>query len=71
MSSSNYLLSTNYVDRVSMYMSGDNFYFKFGKSPDLINIAPYQGNGYESEYYFEKFQNKAIEVVEKRLPRRI
>lgn len=68
MSSSNYLLSTNYVDRVSMYMSGDNFFFKFGKSPDLINIAPYQGNGYESEYYFEKFQNKAIEVVEKRFP---
>lgn len=69
MSSSNHFLSTNYIDRISIYMSGDNFYFKFGKSPDIINIASYQGNGYESKYYFEKFQNKAFETVEKRFPK--
>ena len=68
LNSPNRLLTTNYVDRIAIYMSGHNFYFKYGKSPDLINIAPYEGNAYESKYYYEKFQNKAYEAIERRFP---
>lgn len=66
--SPNRMLTTNYTDRIAMYMSGDNYYFKFGKSPDFINIVPYQGNEFESEYYFKKYQNTVYKTVERKFP---
>lgn len=68
LNSPNRLLTTNYVDRIAIYMSGHNFYFKYSKSPDLINIAPYEGNAYESKYYYDKFKDKAYETIERRFP---
>lgn len=66
--SPNRMLTTNYTDRIAMYMSGDNYYFKFGKSPDFLNIVPYQGNEYESEYYFKKYQKTVYKTVERKFP---
>ncbi|MBC8487307.1 MAG: hypothetical protein H8D45_14855, partial [Bacteroidetes bacterium] len=68
MNSSDQIITTNYLDRVAMYLSGDNYYFKFGKNPDFLNIVPYQGNEFESDYYFNKFKDDIFEIVEKKFP---
>lgn len=68
MNSPNQIMTTNYLDRVAMYLSGDNYYFKFGKNPDFLNIVPYQGNEFESDYYFNKFKDEIYEIVEKKFP---
>jgi len=62
------IITTNYLDRVSMYLSGEYYYLKNGKSPDFMTIAPYQGNEFESEYFFEKYQKPIYEIVEKKFP---
>ena len=68
MNSQNPMIITNYMDKVAMYISGDNYYFKFGKNPDYLSIVPYQGNEFESEYYFQKYQNPIYEIIEKKFP---
>jgi len=68
MNSKNRMIITNYTDKIAMYMSGDNYYFKFGKNPDLLTIVPYQGNEFESEYYYQKYQSPVYEVLESKFP---
>lgn len=68
MNNSNFLLTTNYLDRISLYLKGDNFYFKHGKSPDMLYLASYMGNDYESDYYHLKFKDDIYEVVENKFP---
>lgn len=68
MSSSSNLLTTSYLDRISYYLKGDNFYFKCGKKPDMLYFASYMGNDFESEYFYLKFKDNIFEVIEKKFP---